>query len=142
MGISVKKALKFRHWYWSLVPKLEFRSRNRNSDSELEIRVRILMSTSNPKLKFRFWHRNFKEKEMKCCWNFDFDESKQSKSKPKSKLQFRHQNQKFGKSKHRNFDEIRINFVGILISLKVKKWLPWKPFFHFAIRASGLSVWI
>jgi hypothetical protein len=46
--ILVKNALKFRHWYWNLVPKSELRCRNRNSNSELEIRIGIPMSKSKP----------------------------------------------------------------------------------------------
>jgi hypothetical protein len=54
--ISVKNALKFRHWYRNIVPKSELRCRIRNSYSKIEIRIGISMSKSKP--KFRFWHQN------------------------------------------------------------------------------------
>jgi hypothetical protein len=56
--ISEKNYLKFRHWYWSLLPKSEFRCRNWNSVAELEIRVGIPMSKLKPKSKFWFRMRN------------------------------------------------------------------------------------
>jgi hypothetical protein len=47
---------------------------------------------------------------MKFERNFDILANKQLKSKRKSKFLFQHQNQNSGKSKHRNFNEIRIKF--------------------------------
>jgi hypothetical protein len=55
--ISMKNVLKFRHWYWNLVPnsesESEFRSRNRtrkrNSEFDIETEIEIPISTSKPK---------------------------------------------------------------------------------------------
>jgi hypothetical protein len=103
------------------MPKSKFRyqNRNRNSVVEIETEIEIPISTWKPKSKFQFQLRNQNrnsdfdiEISTKSVWNFDFVESKQWKLKPKSKLLFRHRNQNrnFGKSKHWNFDEIRIKF--------------------------------
>jgi hypothetical protein len=80
----------------------KLRCRNRNSGSEIEIRIEIPMST---------WY--FDEIRMKCIvWISIFQKKNYRNWNRDQKFRFRHlnRNRNFGKSKHRNFDEIRIPF--------------------------------
>jgi hypothetical protein len=89
--------------------KPKFRCQNRNSDSNIKIRMEIPMSKLKPKFRNR----------LKICWNFDFVESKRSKLK--SKFPFWHRNWNYGKSKHSNFDQIKIKFCQTLDFVVSKK---------------------